>query len=566
MSSKPRLRWIRAESVPRELDDGTVIWEGLLVDITALKDAEQRLKSVIEAARAYTWRRDLRTGRLEYDAQWAALLGVTADKDQPMRESFLESVHPADRADVETAAAHLEAGLIEKKTMTFRRRKRSGEWMWTQMHAGISERGADGKPTVLSGVTFDVTAEVTERRQALEQLAQLREDLQRAQLHDTLAEVAGGVVHDLNNLIAVISGTADILRLHASGQPVFEDGLRRIRGSVEMARELTTSLRSLAQRHKPRESLDLRSAFEAAVDLLGSQRRDRHNVKLILPSDLRPVWSNKTELVQVILNLAINACDSGSPDRIADVTLSALPTSTRLPARPPDLGEQPDDGRAVSLFIVSDTGAGIPDAVRPQMFHPYFTTKGRGGTGLGLPIASRILRDNDAALWVDNTPGVGTTMTVAWPCTAPHASPLANSRQTEAAQVTDSAEHSAPLNGSCILVVDDLPEVAGILAEMLETADATVVTTSDPVQARTFLAETPGFWSLLVTDLQMAGLDGRALARFAADLSPPVPTVLVTARPETLEGDAVGEFAAILHKPVTMEVLVRTVREHARRV
>lgn len=554
-------RWIRAESVPRELPDGTLIWEGILVDITALKDAEHRLKSVIEAARAYTWRRDLRTGLIEYDEQWAALVGEAPGKRETPDDAWFDDVHPADVARVGEARHALESGRSEKRTLTYRRRIADGSWIWVQMHAGIGERDIHGAPTVLSGVTFDITEEVNRRQQAQEQLASLREDLQRAQLRDTLAEVAGGVIHDLNNLIAVISGTTEILQRRATGQPFFEDGLRRISGAVEMARALTDNLRRLSQRSKPRSALDLRTLLRDAVDLLGSQRLERHAVQLDVPDALVPVWSNPTEVVQVILNLAINACESGGADRTATVTLAALPPQSAPPEATPDLGRPPSTDRAMSLFTVSDTGAGITGDVRAQMFQPHFTTKGSGGTGLGLVIVSKVVQDNGAALWVDSTPGIGTTMTVAWPCSEARVDTMDKTQPRADDNVAGAAAHSPAqdrtLTGACIIVVDDIPDVAGVLAEMLEAADATVVTITEPEQAREFLAEAPGFWSLLVTDLHMAGLDGLALAAFASSLSPPVPTVLVTARAETLDDDATDQFAAILTKPVTMDRLVR---------
>ena len=360
-------RWIRAESVPRELPDGTLIWEGILVDITALKDAEHRLKSVIEAARAYTWRRDLRTGLVEYDDQWAARVGETPGKREAPGDAWLENLHPADVAKVQEARAALESGRAEKAAYAYRRRIADGSWIWVQMHAGISERDIHGVPTAISGVSFDITEEVNQRLQAQEQLASLREDLQRAQLRDTLAEVAGGVIHDLNNLIAVISGTTEILQMRATGQPFFEDGLRRISGAVEMARALTSNLRRLSQRSKPRSALDLRTLLRDAVDLLGSQRLERHAVRLDVPDALVPVWSNPTEVVQVILNLAINACESGGADRTATVTLAALPPQSDPPAGPPDLGRSPSTDRTVSLFTVSDTGVGITADVRAHM-------------------------------------------------------------------------------------------------------------------------------------------------------------------------------------------------------
>jgi len=105
--------------------------------------------------------------------------------------------------------------------------------------------------------------------------------------------------------------------------------------------------------------------------------------------------------------------------------------------------------------------------------------------------------------------------------------------------------------------------VAEVLADMLEAAGAVAVAISDPEEAAQVLSEAPEVWSALVTDLHMAAMDGRALARHARTLSPPVPAVLVTARPETLGEVPVPEFAAVLPKPVTAAQLARAVRTAA---
>ncbi len=556
-------RWIRAESVPRELDDGSVIWEGILVDIDDLKRTEKELKTVLEAARAYTWRRDLSSGRSEFDARWAALAGhPPGEHDMPSNDWIL-TVHPEDVAQVRAAVAALEAGAVERQILTYRRRIRGGEWIWLQVHAGVSASDAKGRPTALSGVSFDITAEMAARAQAQEEQAQLREDLQRAQQRDTVAQVAGGVAHDLNNVMAVVAGTAEMLELEAGDQPGLLDGLGRIRRSVGMARDLITGLSGLVRPDLPRELQDLARLLHGAVELLGQWRIARHAVQLDLAEGPSPVWANPTEMVQVVVNLAINACDSGTPERAAKVTLASLPAGTAAPARAPDAGVEPPAGAPVALFTVSDTGTGITDEVRARMFRPNFTTKGTAGTGLGLLIVSTILRANRAALWVDSVPGRGSTMTVAWPAAAPAAAPTAAGApgRVDAAARAGGAAPAQLLRGLRVLVVDDLADVAEVLADMLEAAGAVALAVSDPAEAAEVLAEAPDVWSALVTDLHMEGLDGRALARHAVSLSPPVPTVLVTARPDTLGEGPTPEFAAVLSKPVTAGQLVHAVRE-----
>ncbi|MCC5984562.1 MAG: PAS domain-containing protein [Rhodobacteraceae bacterium] len=559
-------RWIRAESVPRELADGPVIWEGILVDIDDLKRTERQLKAVLDTARAFTWRRDLRTGRSEFGPRWQEVAGEVPEAEGMPNDVWLAQVHPEDRPAVGAAVEALDNGVVESDVLTYRRRIADGRYIWLQVHAGVFERDETGRPIALSGVSFDITDRMTASAKAQEEQAQLREELQRAQQRDTVAQVAGGVAHDLNNLIAVIAGTAEVLEREAQGQLRLQDGLGRIRRSVGMARDLVAGLGGLVRPDLPREVHDLGTLLRNAVDLLGQRRIARHAIRVELARDCPPVWANPTEVAQVLVNLAVNACDSGTPEAPATVRLAALPAGTAPPARRPDAGEVPPEDVPVALFTVRDTGNGITDEVRARMFRPNFSTKGKAGTGLGLPIVSSILQANRAALWVDSTPGEGSIMTVVWPSAPPGvASGLpADAGVAGHAVSVPLARGAAPtdiLGDLRVLVVDDMPDVAEVLADMLESAGAVAVAVTDPEEAAQALAEAPAVWSALVTDLHMPGMDGRALARHAARLSPPVPAVLVSARVDTLGDAPATEFAAVLSKPVTAAQLASAIRK-----
>lgn len=572
-------RWLRAECVPRPLEDGSTLWEGIAVDITALKETEQKLQVVISAARAMTWNLDLQAGTIEFTEGWATLHGYPPDHRGLALQHWTNELHPDDVGHLRLTLDRLRSGQSEAEKIVYRRRHRDGHWLWLQVHGGVSARGPDGKPTALSGVSFDITQEMTERLRIQDIQAQLREDLQRAQQRETVAQVAGGVAHGVNNLIAVVAGTLEMLQARADGQPWLLDGLGRIRRSVDMARDMIDGLGGMVRPDHPRDRQDLRKMLQDAVDLLGAGRVSRHGVRIELPQGISdgehpdrehpggehpdrslPVWAAPTEIIQVILNLARNACDAGGPGHCATVTLSARPAGSLPPSRHPDVGDRLPAGMPVSLFTVSDIGMGVTDAMRAQMFRPNFAAAGRTGSGLGLLIVATLLQGNRAALWLDSTPGSGTTVTVAWP-TGPEAD--TDLGQPDHGPVADSSARTGSLNGVHALVVDDLPDVAEVLVRMLEGAGAIAFAISDPAEAQQLLADAPELWSVLLTDLHMPGMDGRALARFANALTPPVPVVLLTARPETVGSSPSPEFAAVLSQPVSGRRLAQVVREAA---
>ena len=393
-------------------------------------------------------------------------------------------------------------------------------------------------------LTRDISAEL---QQAAER-ANLREELQLAQRRETIAHLAGGVAHDLNNLVAVVSGSISLLRQKVADDEDALASVERIKRAAETARDLVSGLGHLGRPQAQRARHDLRDLITEGVELLGTRRLRDHELSTSLPDTPCPVWANGTELLQVIVNLALNACEASAdlPNRVS----LAICQDCALPGRPPDAGTLQRDADH-RVFTIHDSGAGIDAELRERLFERYFTTKGDTGTGLGLPIVAGILRDNAAALWIDSMPGLGTTVTVAWPADEYRGStPWAEPRTHGTAEVD--------LRDRNILVVDDLADVADVLSEFLEGSGANAVAIADPEEAASLLQENPGTWAALVTDLDMPAIRGSALARIAAACEPAVPVVLVTALPEAVGPDS-GQFCNVLSKPVQPEELVAAV-------
>lgn len=393
-----------------------------------------------------------------------------------------------------------------------------------------------------------ITRDISQRLQLEVERTRLRESLQIAQSREMIAQLTSSVAHDLNNLVAVVAGSTRLLNEMCDDRPDAKAGLSRIMRATQTATDLVAGLARLGRPQRLRAQLELSKIVHETVDLLGTQRVRAHNVTVKTPDSPCPVWANLTELFQVVLNLALNACQAADEDNT--VTLTVLPQTDALPAQSPDAGHLHPD-LSYTVFMISDTGAGIDPLIKPRLFDRYFTTKGASGTGLGLPIVAGILRDNDAALWIDSTVGHGTVITVAWP---------SSGGDTHAVSQTAAATPGhMSLAGHRILVVDDLPDVADVISEMLETADAVCIAVSDPKDALELLTENPGLWSALVTDQDMPTLSGIDLARAAAACDPPVATVLVTALSDSVGKDA-HLFDTILSKPATAEQLIEAVK------
>lgn len=282
-------------------------------------------------------------------------------------------------------------------------------------------------------------------------------------------------------------------------------------------------------------------------ELLGSNRIVEHSVYITLPNEPQLVWGIRTDILQVILNLALNACEASS-DKKNIVDLKVMLSGTPYPKPNPDL-DSIDATVLYTQFSISDSGVGLVPEVRVRLFDRYFTTKGNAGSGLGLAIIAKIIRDNEAVLWIESEVGSGTTITVAWPKAAEAAQNLKDRyKQNDLCEQTS-------LIGKNIIVVDDSADVADTLAKFLIAKGATVVATSDPFEAKTLLLKKPDFWSALVTDLHMPLLTGADLAVVAAGLEPALPTILVTSSTRTVIVDP-HLFASILLKPCSSTQLL----------
>jgi len=533
------LYWITKDVQPLLDEHGKI--EGFIAVHTEITDLKlSRLRAEQDRAMAMEASRDGiafmdSEGRYQYmNAAHRRMFGIGAEED--IGAYYWQNMYrPKDleRFLAEDWAALEATGTWQGELTGLRR---DGQYVPQEVSLTLQDQGL-----------LCITRDISDRLRLEAERVRLREDLQLAQRRETIAQLADGIAHDLNNLVAVVSGSAALLQPYCESNPEAKAGVGRIIRATDTARDLVNGLRRLERPLLERSTQDLRQLLREGIELLGSQRIRDHEITASLPPRPCPVWANPTELLQVIVNLALNACEA-SGDTPNRVTLQMLDDSL-LPDTQPDIGKLNPD-ISYTAFAVADTGTGISPQVRARLFDRHFTTKGASGSGLGLPIVVGILRNNDAILWVESTAGHGTRMIVAWPAE--------RNISASVQQASQIALGKLDLTGANILVVDDIADVADVLSEMLETAGALGVAVSDPTEAAELLCDNPDLWSALVTDLDMPHLDGVALARVAAACIPPVPVVLVTALPDAVRDDA-ALFRAIVAKPTDAKQLVAAV-------
>ncbi|MGP3724220.1 PAS domain-containing protein [Cereibacter sphaeroides] len=562
-------RWLRV--IERQTPDGGRV--GLRVDVTALKLAEQRTRidfsATMDASQDGIAFTDPEGRYIYMNPAHREMFGI-ATEDEILGRSWRE-LYSGDVADhIATTAlpALLSTGGWRGELIG---RRRDGSELPQEVSLTLK---ADGGIICISR---DISRRLREQQERM----RLREELQMAQRREVIGQLASGLAHDLNNLLAAIGGSALLIQEMQSGAA--EVHAQRILAATEQAGALVRRFLTLGKRQSNRSRIDLCPLLQEAADLVQAGLHNRTRLTLALPD--APIWieADPTDILQVVLNLVINARDaiSTAPPREGghEITVALAPAGPAQLVQTYAVGAPCADRRYVSM-TVSDSGPGIEPAMQAKVFQPYFSTKGAAGTGLGLAIVTGVLTANHGAIALQSAPGEGTRFTVLWPVEppdaaapsdkpAPHFALPAIAEPAASAQTfaLPAAAEPAPgpemrpagrLAGRTILVADDNADVLRVLVAFLEGAGAEVVPCSDPRDALAALQDDPRIWDLLVTDYDMPQISGADLCRAANDLAPDLPVLLITALPDWRSriSAAAPRFTAELGKPLGRATLL----------
>ncbi|MBI4246528.1 MAG: GAF domain-containing protein, partial [Candidatus Rokubacteria bacterium] len=389
-----------------------------------------------------------------------------------------------------------------------------------------------------------------EARRAYDELSQTQSQLVQAQKMQAVGQLAGGIAHDFNNLITVIGGRAHMLL----GQMPAGDPLRRdvdvINATAERAADLTRQLLAFSRKQVlDPKVLDLNRVVAEVAPML--RRLIGEDVELVtaLGTGLGQVKADPRQLEQVLMNLAINARDAmASGGRLtietSNVTLDAGYTREHVGTSP---------GPHVML-AVSDTGEGMDAETLARVFEPFFTTKGPGkGTGLGLATVYGIVKQSGGNIWVYSEPGRGTTFKIYLP------------RVYEAPEVAAPASPSsgAGRGSETILLVEDEEAVRQLARDILTAQGYTVIEAAHGGEALLISGRHAGPIDLLLTDVVMPHMSGRALAERLAPLRPRMKILYMSGYTENavVHHGMLDAGTMYLQKPFTPDGLARKVRE-----
>ena len=374
-----------------------------------------------------------------------------------------------------------------------------------------------------------------------------RVQLERSQRIETIGRLAGGVAHETNNQMMVVLGFAQSLLGATNLTSGQHKDLTQVKQGAERVAQLTRQLLALSRRQTLHpEALELDALVRDAHALVQRLVGPETVVVLDLEENVKWVRADRTQLIQVLLNLAINARDAMPGG-------GQITVSTRLVDQPPEGGRlgRSWGGEPAVILSVMDTGGGIDPAITGRVFEPFFTTKPFGqGTGLGLSVVEGIIAQSSGDLWLNSKPGSGTTFTIGLPLVEPSSTP---GRE---------AEQSSAGGRETILLVDDETPVREVLARGLQDKGYRVLEAMDGAHGLEILRDSADEIDMVITDVAMPHMNGIDLAHQALNLRPYLPFIFVSGQPKEVlpEWGSLERDYQLLEKPFSLEALASCVR------
>jgi PAS domain S-box-containing protein len=452
----------------------------------ALRESEERFREIAETIQEVFWVTDAAKTRMLYvSPAYERIWGRPCQSLYESPRDWLEAIHPDDREHVAHAAATQQAS--GRYNVEYRIVRPDGQVRWIR-DVAFPVRDGSGQVVRVVGVARDVT----ERRELAEQLRQ-------AQKMEAIGQLAGGVAHDFNNILAVIMMQVGLTESLQNLPHEAREGLEQIRLAAGRAANLTRQLLLFSRRQvmQPR-ILDLNEVVTSLAKML--QRIIGEDVRLELRLHPAPLMTRADAgmLDQVLMNLAVNARDAmPRGGKLVVETAARTLTEAETAAIP-----EATAGRYVSLRV-TDAGSGIPPEILPRIFEPFFTTKEPGkGTGLGLATVYGIVNQHGGCIRVTSEPGRGTSFEVLLPA-----------REDASAEAGEAAQ-PVPRGGTeTILLVEDDAAVRQLTRAVLEAHGYRVLEAAHGREALALWEQADGRVDLLLADLVMPeGLSGSALA------------------------------------------------------
>lgn len=503
-------------------------------DITSRKKADERIRqqaSLLDKTQDAVLVCDLSQRVVFWNKGAERIYGWKSG--EVLGKEICEVICQGDRAMIEKALKAMETGdewQEEIAHFTNAGKKITVVSRWTRV------RNEENKPDYFLVVNSDITA-----------IKRTEEQLLRAQRMESIGTLAGGIAHDLNNVLSPILMSVDMLQSDEEIEPKTEPWLSIIKESALRGSELIKQVMVFARGAEgERVEIELRHLILELTKILTETLPKTITVKYNIDPELALVSADPTQIHQVLMNLAVNARDAmpaGGTLKITahNIFIDEITARTNIDARA---------GNYV-LLTVEDTGEGIPEDVLERIWDPFYTTKDTGkGTGLGLSTVLTIVKSHRGFINLYSEPRRGTKFSVYLPAST-KAGKTASGEQTSRYQTG---------NGEMVLVVDDEANIRQATAATLEKYGYQTLTAGDGTEALAVFAQRQSEIDLVITDMAMPFMDGAATIRALRKLNPDLKIIAASGLTDQQKDDIKDlKTDAFLTKPFTAEKLLTTI-------
>lgn len=557
-------KWLRGVGRPQREADGWVVWSSIVVDVSdsrraldSMRESEARFRQLLEyvpnvSVQGYAL--DLTTRYWNKASE--RLYGFTAE--EAIGKNLLDLIIPPEMhaGVVDAITVMIETKVpIPSADLTLRRKDGSMVDVYSS-HAYLHIPGREPE-------FFCIDFDLSERRESEALRDLLQSQLRESQKMEALGTLAGGVAHDFNNIIAAIIGNVELGLDDVSPDSPVYTCLVEIRKASRRARDLVQQILAFSRRQRlEREVIELQPIIEESVRMLRAALPAGLDLRTHVGANVPPVLANASQIGQVLLNLCTNAwhavqgSEQGAGNGLVEVGLDVH--HGKLPS---------SDHDTWARLTVTDNGHGMDEATKLRLFEPFFTTKGPGkGTGLGLPVVHGILRDHEAVIDVQSTPGVGSTFSIYFPAAKTPAKPINDRNSTSKSSAAGPLQAQAPRVH--ILYVDDDELITFLMERLLIREGYAVTCFADARSAMEGIRDPSKTFDLVITDYNMPGMSGLDFAREAKAERPHLPVAITSGYISDelrVEAPSAG-VNELIYKPDTVEELVAAVNRLAKSV
>lgn len=508
-----------------------------ITEVKSLRDAETmnraRLATALEAARGGAWEWNIPEQKFRFSPEWARRLGYEpSDFDGNVKnfKANIESkIHPE---DADAVARRVSDGLkfnLQEFNSEHRIKLKHGGYIWVLDRGRVVERDSRGNPSLILGVQIDIT----DRKL-------LQEQLEQSSKLSAIGQLTGGVAHDLNNMLAVILGSAELIDEAVPKESRLDQLTQRILQAVHRGSDLIRRLLVFARKAETNpEVIDLGQEVGEYVKMVGDTIGPGIKIDYDRPSEVIAVKVDRVLLETCFLNLCINARD-------------AMPNGGSIRAAV-ELQQQRDNvcQRDWAVLKVSDQGIGMSADVKAHIFEPFFSTKPKGnGTGLGLAMVHGFIAQSGGRIDVESEVGRGSSFIIRLP--------ISDQIPASSQPKLDKAVQRLPAEFK-VLIVEDNRAVRETLREQLEAAGGTVVEAESVEEAQAILEGSLGI-GFCVCDFDLGpGLSGSDLAEWVKRSKLSIPGIILTGYPASAGGPGEDLAWKVVSKPIAASALVEMI-------